>query len=532
MVLLTLTRPASSLVTPKKVLSSLKNLPSTRKSAKDVHPKTPARTRFAPSPTGFLHLGSLRTALYNYLLAKNTGGQFLLRLEDTDRKRLVPGAEENIYNTLRWAGIKYDEGPGVNEVYGPYRQSERTGIYAKYSELLIKSGHAYRCFCTKERLNSLKESAMALIPPTTVTYDRKCAKLSAEEEQELLNRKIPYTIRFRSPKVYDTFHDLLHGELNLQPQVNLSDIRYDDIILVKSDNLPTYHFANVVDDHLMKITHVVRGEEWMLSTPKHIALYKAFGWQPPQFVHIPLLTTTGDKKLSKRNRDTNIDSLREKGFLPEALVNFCVLFGWSAPRELAEAQRECFTLSELETLFSLNYLAKGNAKVDDSKLLFFNKHYMTSRLKDADQLKELSLNLYIKLRNKYPELSPSKVENIVKVIGPNLTTIYDAETQFQYLFTKPNYANNKHFDEFKANYNKQDVDAVLSKFQCRLTDDNMNNLINEIAKQDKIPKKMIFECLRFALAASCPGLKLPALASLLGIEESKCRILDALHMEL
>ena len=250
---------SSSIKLKKPVLLTKKSILA-KKPTTDKQPKSPARTRFAPSPTGLLHIGSLRTALYNYLLAKSTGGEFLLRLEDTDQKRLVPGAEESIYESLKWCGLSFDEGPGVNDAeFGPFRQSDRTKIYQSYINKLLDLGVAYRCFCPKERLDNLRDSAQKLQPPTTVSYDRHCAHHSTEKIQEQLDQKIPFTVRLKSPQKYPPFEDLLHGSIDMQPQVNPNDMRYDDPILMKSDGLPTYHFANVVDDHLMKITHVVRG---------------------------------------------------------------------------------------------------------------------------------------------------------------------------------------------------------------------------------------------------------------------------------
>ncbi|AGO10237.1 AaceriAEL338Cp [[Ashbya] aceris (nom. inval.)] len=519
-------RYTASLLRPKIGLLSGKQLAISRKPARNVHPETPARTRFAPSPTGYLHLGSLRTALYNYLLARNTNGQFLLRLEDTDQKRLVPDAEQNIYDTLKWLGIQFDEGPGVNEQYGPYRQSDRSAIYKTHADQLLASGHAYRCFCSKDRLENLRASAMALQPPTNVSYDRKCANLSQEEIESKLSQNIPFTLRLKSPAVYEPFDDLLHGRVDLQPQTNPNDIRYDDPVLMKSDNLPTYHFANVVDDHLMKITHVIRGEEWLPSTPKHIALYRAFGWTPPKFVHIPLLTTAADKKLSKRKGDASVMALKAKGILPEALINFSVLFGWAPPRELAAANHECFTLREFEQLFNLNNLTKGNAKVDEKKLWFFNKHYLSERLKNDHMLSIEAQNLIQILGQKYPGLDETKANKLLKAVGGHLTTIYELDSQFQYLLAKPVYEN-EFSDRFLKACEPRQVARILSSIASILDNSNLNDLIGQVSTREKVPKKAVFEAMRFALSGSVPGLKLPVLISTLGLEETKARLNEA-----
>lgn len=503
-----------------------------KKPVKDVHPRGPVRTRFAPSPTGMLHLGSLRTALYNYLLAKNTQGQFLLRLEDTDQKRLVEGAEKNIYDSLKWCGIEYDEGPGVNEPkYGPYRQSDRTEIYRTYVNGLLKSGHAYRCFCSRERLDDLRDSARRLKPPTTVSYDRHCANLSQEEIDEQLKKKVPFTIRMKAPEKYPVFEDLLHGKVDIQPQVNKNDIRYDDPILVKSDNLPTYHFANVIDDHLMKITHVIRGEEWLPSTQKHIALYNAFGWDPPKFVHIPLLTSTDEKKLSKRKGDSSVLNLKNKGVLPEALVNFSVLFGWSPPRSLASSNHECFSLQEFEKIFNLNYLTKGNAKVDDKKLWFFNKHYLHKKLDEPAALEEIThqiLQLASK-RFRGENFTFDKVKTILQKCGKSMTTIHDFSDMFYYFFEKPNFSDNLLCENFTSSHDHTEMLEILTFFHGKLGETNTNELIDQITNDKGFPKKIVFETLRFALAGSHPGSKIPTLLSILGTREANMRLSEAIH---
>lgn len=508
-------------ILPKKSLVS-------KKPVKNVHPKSAVRTRFAPSPTGMLHIGSLRTALYNYLLARNTGGEFLLRLEDTDQNRLVCGAEQNIYDSLKWCGIEYDEGPLVGGPDGPYRQSERTEIYRAHVGKLLDSGHAYRCFCPKERLEKLRESARMLQPPTTVSYDRNCAHLSEEQVKRNLEKGVPYTVRLKAPEKYPVFQDLLHGSLDIQPQVNKNDMRYDDPILVKSDNLPTYHFANVIDDHLMQITHVIRGEEWLPSTQKHIALYNAFGWSPPKFIHIPLLTSTEDKKLSKRRGDSSVMNLKDKGILPEALVNFCVLFGWSPPRELASASHECFTLEQFEQVFNLNYLTKGNAKVDDKKLWFFNKHYLQLKLEEPASLEHIiHLVLPIAQERFGPAATEEKVTTILKTCGKALTTVYEFNDLFYYFFEKPNFNDNSLAQSFLKSHASAQVLPILEKFRGTIGPCNINSLIDDTKNTLQVSKRPIFESLRFALSGSQPGAKIPVLVDILGVKEANSRISEA-----
>ncbi|OAL49050.1 glutamyl-tRNA synthetase, partial [Pyrenochaeta sp. DS3sAY3a] len=339
-------------------------------------PTYPARTRFAPSPTGYLHLGSLRTALFNYLLAKRTGGQFLLRIEDTDQKRTVPDAEQRLLKDLRWAGLEWDEGPEVGGPYGPYKQSERTAIYKEHAHRLLESGHAYRCFCSAERLNLLAEYKHKLGLPTD--YDRTCASIAAAEAEDRAHRGDAHTIRLKVPDTYASYHDLIYGKFQpLKRSAHTTESSFEDPILLKSDGLPTYHLANVVDDHLMKITHVIRGNEWMPSTPKHIAMYTAFGWTPPEFAHVGLLVDRAGAKLSKRNFDTDITAFKDMEILPEALTNFAALLGWSH-REPSDVM----DLAALTRNFTLKF-TKGNTIVTFDKLHFLQRKHAAAVPLDA-----------------------------------------------------------------------------------------------------------------------------------------------------
>ncbi|ODV86726.1 hypothetical protein CANARDRAFT_174785 [[Candida] arabinofermentans NRRL YB-2248] len=467
------------------------------------------RTRFAPSPTGFLHLGSLRTALYNYLLARATNGQFLLRIEDTDQTRLVPGAKDNIYETLSWLGMSIDEGPNEGGPYGPYIQSERSEIYSKYSDELLEKGLAYRCFCPKERLNDLRDSARKLKPPTTVSYDRHCFHhISREESDKLANDgNVPFTLRFKCPDKYPEFVDLLHGRVNHQPQVNSFDVRYDDPILMKSDGLPTYHFANVIDDHLMKVTHVVRGEEWLASTAKHIALYDAFGWDKPSFIHIPLLTTVDDKKLSKRSGDIDILSLKSQGYLAESLVNFSVLFGWSPKRGQGEKSSELFTLKELEKNFRLDGLTTGNAKVVFNKLDHFNKEYLGMKLKDDED-----------------DISKQYVAKVLKGTAHTLMKLSDLYSkEYSYFFTVPTYSKINLLNKTKLN--EDVIKLVLESLSCSALNNDISPIAKEIGfKIEGVESKNIFQILRYAISGDQSGIKLPTMISIIGEDEVKRRI--------
>lgn len=323
------------------------------------------RTRFAPSPTGYLHVGGLRTALYSYLFAKKNGGQFLLRIEDTDQERYIEGAVEKLINSLETMGITYDEGPLVDGTEkgdkGPYTQSLRTELYRKHAAELIEKGHAYRCFCTRERLEEMRENQMK--NKQAPMYDRCCLKLSPEEIQAKLSNGESFVIRQKIPHTSIKFKDLVRGQM----EFNGSTV--DDQVLIKSDNFPTYHLANVVDDHFMEITHVIRGEEWLPSTPKHIALYEAFGWQPPQFAHLPLLLNADKSKLSKRQGDVAVEDYLKKGYLKEAIINFVAFLGWNPG---GGETREIFTLKELEEVFSLEKVHKSGAVFNLEKLDWFN----------------------------------------------------------------------------------------------------------------------------------------------------------------
>lgn len=337
------------------------------------------RTRFAPSPTGRMHVGNLRTALYAYLIAKHAGGDFMLRIEDTDQERFMEGALDIIYRTLEKTGLVHDEGPDKDGGYGPYVQSERnaSGIYLKYAKQLIEKGDAYYCFCDKERLDSLKKS-VSENGTEIVNYDKHCLGLSKEEVEANLAAGKPYVIRINMPtEGTTTFHDEIYGDITV-PNAEL-----DDMILIKSDGYPTYNFANVIDDHLMKITHVVRGNEYLSSAPKYNRLYEAFGWEIPVYVHCPLITDENHKKLSKRCGHSSYEDLIEQGYLSEAVVNFVALLGWCP-----EDNREIFSLEELVEAFDYHHISKSPAVFDTTKLKWMNGEYLKAM--DFDEFYELA----------------------------------------------------------------------------------------------------------------------------------------------
>ena len=322
------------------------------------------RTRFAPSPTGYMHIGNLRSALYAYLFARKNGGKFLLRIEDTDQERLVEGAVDIIYNTLKEVGMTWDEGPDIGGPYGPYVQTERRDLYLPLAKQLVESGHAYYCFCTKEELDGRREAAAK--EGRAFKYDKHCLHLSKEEIQQKLDAGVPYVIRQNVPESGTTsFTDELFDTITVENNT------LDDNVLIKADGLPTYNFANVVDDHLMHITHVMRGMEYLSSTPKYNLLYQAFGWEIPAYIHMPPIMKDAQNKLSKRNGDASYNDLREKGYLKEAILNYIALLGWNPG-----TNQEKFSLEELIQAFSIKGMSKSPAIFDPLKLKWLNGEYI------------------------------------------------------------------------------------------------------------------------------------------------------------
>lgn len=317
------------------------------------------RTRFAPSPTGYLHIGGLRTALYAYLYAKKNGGKFILRIEDTDLERYVDGAVEVIYSTMREAGLIWDEGPDVGGEYGPYIQTERKDIYLKYARQLVEQGDAYYCFCTKERLAKMHEDG-------ATKYDKHCLSLSREEVERRIAAGEPYVIRQNIPETGSTtYHDMVFGDITVENK------ELEDNVLIKSDGMPTYNFANVIDDHLMRISHVIRGVEYLSSTPKYNLLYKAFGWELPQYMHLQPIMRDATHKLSKRHGDASYDDFIKKGYLKDTILNYIALLGWSPKND-----REKFTLDEMVEMFSVEGLSKSASIFDEAKMRWLNSCYV------------------------------------------------------------------------------------------------------------------------------------------------------------
>ncbi len=374
------------------------------------------RTRMAPSPTGEYHIGHIRTLLYNYAWAKNNKGRFILRIEDTDRERLVEGAVDRILAVIRDYGLSYDEGPRVGGPFAPYYQSERLPIYQKYAKQLVDQGLAYYCFCSKERLEALrkKQQAEGKLPG----YDRHCRNLKPAEVKHKFAANESYVIRLKIPDGEEiSFTDVVMGKI----KVNSGSL--DDQILLKSDGFPTYHLAVVVDDHLMEITHIIRGNEWLSSTPKHILLYRAFGWEPPTFVHLPVfLDPAGEGKMSKRRGSVSARSFLENGYLPEAILNYLMLLGWNPGND-----REIFSLEEFTKTFDLKNLNKANPRFTFDKLNWFNQQYL--RAMDYENLAERLL--------KFSTYNKGEIVRVLPLIRDRLITLKEFDDQAGYFFHPP-----------------------------------------------------------------------------------------------
>ena len=476
------------------------------------------RVRFAPSPTGFVHIGSLRTALYNYLFAKKMGGKYILRVEDTDRTRLVDGAIENMLNAMKWAGVNHDEGVMLDDngnvvqkgEYGPYIQSERLDIYKKYIQELLDNGKAYYCFCTKERLDEVREKQKEA--GETPRYDGHCRDLTQEEIDAKIAAGEPYVIRLRLPENHVIkFTDLVRGET----EFNTNDL--DDQVLIKTDGFPTYHFAVVVDDHLMKITHVIRGEEWVSSTPKHVYLYEAFGWEAPKFVHLPNILNKEKKKLSKRQGDVAVEDFKKKGYLPEGLVNYVALVGWSP-----EENKEIFSMEELEQAFSIERVSKSGGVFDTEKLNWVNQHYM----KDGDDevLTTLAIPFLVEAGFVTEEEVVEKREflkGMVSVLKEKLQYVKEITDHASIFFGDTVELETEECGDFlKLEHIPTLVDALIEKLSNMevLDEVSAKAMLKEIQKEHGIKGKNLFMGSRISLTGQMHGPDLNKIMEVIGKE--------------
>lgn len=460
------------------------------------------RVRFAPSPTGYVHVGSLRTALYNYLFARHHKGQFILRIEDTDQERFVEGAVENLLDTLNWAGLNYDEGPEKSGESAPYFQSQRLEIYNKHVRELLQQGDVYPCFCTAERLEKMREEQIA--QKKTPKYDGLCRKIPMAETQKRMNSE-PYVIRLKVPgKGHITVNDIIRGQVDFQNDM------IDDQVLVKSDGFPTYHLANVVDDHLMGITHVIRGEEWLISTPKHILLYRYFCWPVPEFAHLPLLLNPDRSKLSKRQGDVAVEDYRRKGYLPEALLNFVVLLGWNRGDD-----QEIFSLDELVNDFSLERVNKSGAVFNLDKLNWMNGIYIRQISEETYVHQALEI---MRTHN----LDSGDQDNNIKIalaVRNSLETFGDILEKTQIFFSDviPDYENEA-LEWIKKDTSKSVLTALKDEIenQAEVNLDVFKTIIGNVQQGTGVKGKDLWMPIRSALTGMTGGPELPMVIDILG----------------
>lgn len=472
------------------------------------------RTRFAPSPTGYMHIGNLRTALYGYLYAKKEGGKFILRLEDTDSKRYVAGAVQIIYDTLKDAGIRYDEGPDIGGDYGPYIQSERAAIYKEYAEKLVELGGAYYCFCDKERIDSLKDEN------GVGRYDKHCLRLSKEEIAEKLAAGVPYVIRQNVPEEGSgSYEDLVYGTVT----VDFKDI--EDGILLKSDGMPTYNFANVVDDHLMGITHVIRGSEYLSSTPKYNLMYDAFGWERPTYIHLPPIMKNAHEKLSKRNGDASYQDLVDKGYIKEAIINYIALLGWSP-----KSNQEKMSLRELEENFSLSGINKSPSIFDEPKLRWLSGEYI--RAMSAEEFKAVALP-FLQRSKAYGKYDEAK---LLKMLQSRVDVLEDIPSKIDFLEEYGDIDPALYFNK------KMKSDAEIAKAVLPAAAEVLKNLgkfenaelyaaLVALAQEKGMKNGQVLWCVRIALTGreNTPG-GASEMAELLGRERSLERLAHAMEL--
>lgn len=473
--------------------------------------KGEVRTRFAPSPTGYMHVGNLRTALYAYLLTKSKGGKFILRIEDTDQERYVDGAVDVIYKTLKDTGLNWDEGPDVGGDYGPYIQSERRDIYKKYAEELIKRGGAYYCFCTKERLDEMRKIQQA--SGMTNKYDGHCRNLSQEEIDDLLKQGVPYVIRQKIPLTGETtFHDEVFGDITA-PNDTL-----DDNVLLKTDGLPTYNFANVIDDHLMGITHVIRGIEYLSSSPKYNLLYEAFGWEIPTYIHCPPVMKDATQKLSKRNGDASFEDLLSKGYLKDAILNYIALLGWAPGGE-----REIFSLPEMVENFDVSGISKSPAIFDPNKLDWINGEYI--RKLTPDEFHDMAMP-WIKKGVK----KETDTKLISDVLQPRCVKLSDIPEQVDFIDELPDYSIDMYTSK-KMKTNPENSLETLKKVKPVLegikdwTRDNVHEALFSLVAELGVKNGIVLWPVRVAVSGKqfTPGGAVEV-AIMLGKEETLTRI--------
>lgn len=477
------------------------------------------RVRFAPSPTGYIHVGSLRTALFNYLFARHNNGKFILRIEDTDQSRYVDGAVENLIKSLNILGIEYDEGPDKKGDYGPYFQSQRLDIYKKHAMELIEKDMAYYAFETPEELEEMKR--LAHLEGRVTAYDRRARNLTHEEIQKYLNENKPYVIRLKVPLGEEIkFNDLVKGTI----KINTDHI--DDQVLLKSDGFPTYHLANVVDDHLMGITHIIRGEEWITSVPKHVILYNAFNWEVPEMAHVPLLLNPDKTKLSKRQGDVAVEDYLRKGYLVEALNNFMALLGWN-PGEGETS--EIFSMNELIEKFSLSHVQVHGAVFNIEKLNWMNNEYIKSY--DLDKLLDLSIPFFE--RDGFDTTDKSFLKKVLSTIRVYLNKLDEIGDQARLFFQNEIKIESADSVSLLQNENTKIVfEQIIIKLQGLkdINTDDFKQVMKDVSNETGIKGKDLFKPLRIALTGSESGPELPMLVNVYGSEKTIKFLRDALKV--
>ena len=474
------------------------------------------RVRFAPSPTGYLHVGGLRTALYNYLFAKRHGGVCILRIEDTDRTRLVEGAADALAHTLRWAGIEFDEGPEQGGDCGPYVQSERFDLYRQYSAKLVELDAAYYAFDTAEELDAMRKRMQDA--GIAWRYDRTTMRnqytLGEAETKRLLEAGEPRVVRMKVPLTGEIrFDDIVRGPIIVPAR----DV--DDQILLKSDDFPTYHLANIVDDHFMRITHVIRGEEWLPSTPKHVLLYDALGWERPQFAHLPLLLNPDKTKLSKRQGDVAVEDYRAKGYFAETLVNFVALLGWNP-----SATREIFSMQELIDSFTLEKVNKAGAVFDIQKLDWMNGEYMklTPSSQLASQLQPMAKNMGLVATDEY-------LAKIVELVRDRVHKLHEVLPFADYMFHAPTSYEAEYKAKFWIPELAEPFGAFITHLQnCDFTADGINTAAKDFSKESGIKSGVVMNVLRLMVTGKSVGASMIHTMEILGKEESVKRVETAL----
>ncbi|XP_059049169.1 probable glutamate--tRNA ligase, mitochondrial [Achroia grisella] len=473
------------------------------------------RVRFAPSPTGYLHLGGLRTALYNYLFAKSQNGVFILRIEDTDQTRKVEGSVDALINDLEWAGIEYHEGPGKNTECGPYIQSERLPIYQEHIAELLKNGSAYKCFCTERRLNVLRRDAVKSqrIPK----YDNKCRSLSEQEIKDKINAGIPYCIRFKLTSECQTFEDMIFGGIAYDVSMNEGDP-----VLMKSDGFPTYHFANVVDDHLMAITHVLRGVEWQISTTKHLLIYKAFGWTPPRFGHLPLIVNADGTKLSKRQSDVKVEDYKTKGIYSLALVNYITLSGGGFDHVPGAGVR-IKSMEDLAQEFQIDRISSRPSRLNPDLLEECNRLEIKRQLQDEQLSKQLSSKLEKLIVEKYPEQNKNVTEEHIKSVlnwaTARVTRIEDlTSSEFGFLWILPSNA--------PTNFDRDLLIKLIESLgeMERFDQEYLKDRLREFSSSNNVKFPVLMKTLRSVLSGLKEGPGVAEMMSLLGKAQSLDRI--------